>query len=148
MANIDSVKPWFETGDFPTQAQFYQWMDWLRWKDETIAFSDLSPALQDIINGMATTEMIRPEYLELNAGTTNQFLMNAEYKLVSIAINNHSLIDMVLVFTKDSNNDEVLTVEIAAGATSDNFVNQTFWTEELINIAGITGDVALLIDRK
>jgi hypothetical protein len=52
---IDNVKPWFVTGAFPTQAQFWQWMEWLRWKDEKIDTGDLSPALLAIINSYART---------------------------------------------------------------------------------------------
>lgn len=36
MANKDTAKQWFERGDKPTQAQFAQVFDWLRWKDEVI----------------------------------------------------------------------------------------------------------------
>lgn len=46
MANKDTAKQWFETGDFPTQTQFEQTLEWLRWKDEKIAFADLTPELQ------------------------------------------------------------------------------------------------------
>lgn len=46
----DSVKPWFETGDYPTQAQFYQMFDWLRWTDQLIGVGDLTDELINIIN--------------------------------------------------------------------------------------------------
>ena len=49
MANKDTSKQWFEMGDFPTQAQFAQVFDWLRWKDEAIAISDITN-LQTILN--------------------------------------------------------------------------------------------------
>ncbi|MBL0144946.1 MAG: hypothetical protein IPP48_03470 [Chitinophagaceae bacterium] len=53
MANKDTVKQWFETGDLPTQAQFYQKFDWLRWQDEKIVFADLSPELQAHITAIS-----------------------------------------------------------------------------------------------
>lgn len=53
MANKDTVKEWFETGDLPTQAQFYQKFDWLRWQDEKIVFADLSPELQAHITAIS-----------------------------------------------------------------------------------------------
>lgn len=53
MAFIDNVKPWFETGDFPTQAQFYQLFEWLRWKDEAIQINEVF-GLQQILNQLAS----------------------------------------------------------------------------------------------
>lgn len=53
MAYKDDVKQWFETGDFPTQSQFYQKFDWQRWKDEKIAFDDLTPELQAAITSIS-----------------------------------------------------------------------------------------------
>jgi hypothetical protein len=41
MADRDIVKQWFETGDKPTQAQFHQLFDKLRFKDEAIAVADI-----------------------------------------------------------------------------------------------------------
>lgn len=52
MSFIDDIKPWFETGDYPTQAQFYAMFDKLRWKDEAIAISEVTNLTQ-IINELA-----------------------------------------------------------------------------------------------
>ncbi len=52
MANKDTSKLWFETGDFPTEAQFAQVFEWLRWKDESLAISDM-PGLQEVLNTLA-----------------------------------------------------------------------------------------------
>lgn len=51
MAYKDIVKPWFETGDYPTQAQFYQKFDYLRWKDEAIAMDEVT-GLPEAINAL------------------------------------------------------------------------------------------------
>ena len=51
MAFKDSSKQWFETGDFPTQAQFAQVFEWLRWKDEPLAIADITN-LQTILNSL------------------------------------------------------------------------------------------------
>jgi hypothetical protein len=48
----DAVKQWFETNDKPTQAQFYNWIDNTRWKDEKIGFADMSDAFIGIINAL------------------------------------------------------------------------------------------------
>lgn len=53
MANKDTAKQWFETGDKPTQAQFWQLFDWLRWTDVAItmdAITGLSAALLAKVN--------------------------------------------------------------------------------------------------
>lgn len=42
MAYRDTVKPWFQTGDKPTQAQFYQLFDYLFFKDEGITMADVA----------------------------------------------------------------------------------------------------------
>lgn len=52
MAHIDTVKPWFETGDFPTQAQFYQLFEWLRFRDQAIPMNEVS-GLIDALNALA-----------------------------------------------------------------------------------------------
>ncbi|MBN8834556.1 MAG: hypothetical protein ABS68_00320 [Niastella sp. SCN 39-18] len=49
---IDDVKPWFETGDYPTQAQFYSFFSKLRWKDEPLAIGDIS-GLTQILNELS-----------------------------------------------------------------------------------------------
>lgn len=54
MVNKDTAKTWFETGDFPTQEQFYQTFDWLRWKDEGIDIADINN-LQGILNSLQAT---------------------------------------------------------------------------------------------
>lgn len=42
MANKDTAKQWFETGDKPTQAQFWQVFDWLRWADVAIGMDQIT----------------------------------------------------------------------------------------------------------
>ena len=49
----ETIRPYFETGDFPTQAQFYEMFAKLRWKDQAIAISDITN-LQDILNGFGS----------------------------------------------------------------------------------------------
>jgi hypothetical protein len=42
MPNRDTSKQWFQSGDKPTQGQFYQLLDFLRFKDEAIAMADVN----------------------------------------------------------------------------------------------------------
>lgn len=58
MAFKDDVKQWFETGDYPTQAQFWQKFEWLRWKDEKIAFEDLDDDLKELILAIPGTILL------------------------------------------------------------------------------------------
>lgn len=53
MAYIDTVKPWFKTGDKPTQQQFWTLFDYLRFKDDEIKYGDVS-GLSDILLGKAS----------------------------------------------------------------------------------------------
>jgi hypothetical protein len=53
MALKDNVKPWFETGDYPTQAQFYQFFDNIWFKDEMLAIDNIS-GLQAILNSLSS----------------------------------------------------------------------------------------------
>lgn len=53
MANIDTAKQWFKTGDYPTQAQFWQLFEWLRWKDEQLQITDIKD-LPDILTDLIT----------------------------------------------------------------------------------------------
>lgn len=48
MAFIDTVKAWFNSGDEPTQAQFFQKFAWLRWKDEKVPTADVD-GLNDLL---------------------------------------------------------------------------------------------------
>lgn len=56
MAFIDNIKPWFETNDKPTQAQFYQVFDWLRWKDEFINMADITGLVNALLGKVNTSD--------------------------------------------------------------------------------------------
>lgn len=53
MAHIDTAKQWFETGDLPTQEQFYWVFERLRWTDQPIPINNVTGLLQ-ILNQLAT----------------------------------------------------------------------------------------------
>lgn len=58
MAYKEDIKPYFETGDYPTQTQFYEFLDKIRWKDEKIGSSDLTTELLAIINSFGRTVVL------------------------------------------------------------------------------------------
>lgn len=92
MANKDTSKQWFETGDYPTQSQFYQVFDWLRWKDEGITIADVA-ALQGILDSIQNTlNSVLPNQLisggnvsiDTDDGTTlSIYVPETKYKLKS-----------------------------------------------------------------
>jgi hypothetical protein len=57
MANRDTAKQWFQTGDKPTQAQFHQLLDYLRFKDEEITVADIQDLL-DVLGAKADTSAL------------------------------------------------------------------------------------------
>jgi hypothetical protein len=71
MAYRDLVKPWFETGDKPTQAQFYQLFDFLRFLDDAISIAQVT-GLQDALNSFGAGD---------NGGELQVFNADASYVL-------------------------------------------------------------------
>ena len=80
MSFQDSTKPWFETGDYPTQEQFYQMFDWLRWKDEAIAIGDITN-LTDILN-----QLSQPIETFITAGGDFNYTVAAGFLLEKIIL--------------------------------------------------------------
>lgn len=87
MANKDNAKQWFQTGDYPTQEQFYQVFDWVRWKDEGISIADIAN-LQNIINSLQNT---------LNSIIPNTLVSGGN---VSLAVDDGSTLSVFLPETK------------------------------------------------
>lgn len=52
MAFKDTVKEWFKTDLKPSEAQFYNFFNWIRWKDEKIPITDIFN-IADILNAKA-----------------------------------------------------------------------------------------------
>lgn len=63
MAFIDTVKQWFKTGDYPTQAQFYAKFAMLRWKDEKIPAADVE-GLVNVLNTIVSLDNVRGMYAD------------------------------------------------------------------------------------
>lgn len=57
MSFKSTVKAWFETGDIPTQAQFYSKFDYLRWKDEKIPITDIED-IEEILDAKADDQRV------------------------------------------------------------------------------------------
>ncbi len=152
MAHIDIIKPWFLVAKKPTQAQFHQWMDWLRWTDQLIGLTDLTQEVIDMLNVVGSSN--RPERKEVTGDDT--FTMLAEFKLNSIAIKNPSAFDLVFTVDYPGLGAGVHFLEIAVPASGqvDVEAGKTFWTNTTLTITEETGvdfsatPVIFLIDRK
>lgn len=126
MAYKDTVKPWFETGDYPTQVQFWQTFDWLRWKDELLQIPDVQ-GLQALVNSIITLATVKANYAQLlTLISDGNFGMDAGLIITGIIV--------------DAPNDFVLNVGSDPGGT------------DIINAMPITGGtpepVTLLIYAK
>jgi hypothetical protein len=72
MANRDTSKPWFETGDKPTQAQFQQLLDWLRFVDDPIAMNDIA--------GLTNALLVKVDHAGYDAFYSGELIAaNADY---------------------------------------------------------------------
>lgn len=54
---LNTLKSWFETGDYPTQAQFWSWLESFWHKDEPIPMTAIA-GLATILAGKATVQDI------------------------------------------------------------------------------------------
>ena len=101
MANKDTSKQWFETGDFPTQAQFAQVFEWLRWKDEQLAMADVVGLIAYL------SSVIPPIEISINASGSYTIPAGyAIYKLYAKTI----LADSTLVIGTEEFGDDILAV--------------------------------------
>lgn len=64
--NKDAAKQWFQTGDKPTQAQFYQVFDWLRWNDEKVPITDID-GLSELLQQLGSSSSDQGEKKTYNA---------------------------------------------------------------------------------
>lgn len=114
MANKDTVKPWFEIGDYPTQAQFWQMFDWLRWKDEKLQIIDVE-GLQALVNSIITLAAVKERYAQLiTLLSDGQFVMPAGLIITGIVVD--SPVDFNLsIGTTAGGNDIADAVPIVGG---------------------------------
>jgi hypothetical protein len=76
----DTSKPWFETGDYPTQSQFWQTFDRIRWKDEPISMAEVEGLIAQL------NALSRPDDVVVCDGGPVLYTIPPGYKLVSIEI--------------------------------------------------------------
>jgi len=59
MAYKESAKNWFQEGDYPTESQFSQTFDWIRWRDQPVEMEEVS-GLADSLNDIISTRVALP----------------------------------------------------------------------------------------
>lgn len=138
----DTVKPWFETGDYPTQAQFYAFFDSIRWNDEPINLADLSATLQAAINSIGSNVQ------EINTAVPVSIAVLAKQRLVNIAVQNNGGANMTITVGTTDGGSQLASKLVNVGNSIDIDLGITFFTNTTIYVGGITGNVKLLIDRK
>lgn len=69
MAFKDTVKEWFKTDLKPSEAQFYNLFNWIRWKDEKIPITDIFN-IEDILNAKAEGAVVTNHLTDANAHAT------------------------------------------------------------------------------
>ncbi len=86
MGFIDNAKQWFRTRLKPTQSQFWQTFDWLRWKDELLKIEEvdqLTTILQQKAD-IGSTGVNRPIAVVLNGNGSFQFPAGLMIDLIMI----------------------------------------------------------------
>lgn len=62
---IDTIKSWFETGDKPTQDQFWAWLDSYFHKSETIGYDNLSTEVKNLLNAAGNYFVVAVEATQI-----------------------------------------------------------------------------------
>lgn len=83
---ISTIKTWFETGDYPTQTQFWNWLDSFWHKDDELPTSQITD-LDTLLAGKATTEETNSLQTQINnintgnAPVSETYTANASYEI-------------------------------------------------------------------
>lgn len=147
MANKDTSKQWFQTGDKPTQAQFYQVFDWIRWADDPIAIADIA-GLVAALNAKADQTSVALLY-------TFKVTLNADGNYV-LPLGN--LMDKIIITPAGDSNikvgtsdggEEIMPVDdIAAGEDRVISCDVIARADKTIYFTGITSATTILIFRR
>lgn len=82
MSLKDNTKPWFITGAYPTQAQFYAFFDSIWFKDEGIGIENVT-GLQTFINSIITLAQVAAKYAQLLALDTDGSVNSAAGNIIT-----------------------------------------------------------------
>jgi hypothetical protein len=147
MAQRDTIKQFFETGDKPTQAQFYQLFDNIFFKDEGIAIANIT-GLVDALNAKADQTSVALLY-------TYKVTLNADGTYV-LPIGN--LMDKIIITPAGNSNikvgtsaggEEIMPADDIA-ASEDRMISCDIIAraDKTIYFSGITSATTILIFRR
>lgn len=108
----ETIKTWFETGDFPTQEQFWNWLDSFWHQDDVIPVSSVED-FQDLLDAKADIgDYPRAGTETLNQGSNDVVFTNAigtvDYHLVIDEVNGKAVDKANLVKAGDKFTIEAL----------------------------------------
>lgn len=146
--SISTLKSWFTTGKFPTQAQFWAWLDSYRHKDESIPVNEIE-GLNELLDLKADAELISNHTNDIDAHadlfvtkvdkvpgkglSTNDYTTEEKEKLAALDGN---------VTLLDANGDANFTKQVVAKpdgtlGVEDKYGVTTAWTNITL-AAGVT----------
>lgn len=137
MANIDTVNQWFETGDYPTEAQFRQKHAWLRWKDELLQITDVQ-GLQGFVNSIITLAAVKVNYVQLFALPADGFFVMPINMIISGLIVDAPEDTALSIGTTPGGNDIVDAMEIIGGTPEPVTLLLYAKNEKYLYFSGIT----------
>lgn len=144
MALKDTVKPWFVTGAYPTQSQFYQWMDSILWTDDAIAIAKIT-GLQTLLNTIITLAQVQALYREvINLISDGIYIMAPGLIITGIVID--SPVDITLrIGTTLGGNDILDDLAITGGTPEPITLTAYAKTEKTIYFSGIAASTDIII---
>jgi hypothetical protein len=134
----NAVAVWFETGDFPTEAQFLTFFNSIRWNDEMIPVSSVT-GLVDILNTLPRPKIVA----QLSAAGVVAIPVTTE--VYKITFKSNVLTQTISYGVTTSADDIEPGIEVLQGITAR--AEQTFEVTGggQIHFAGITGLTTITI---
>lgn len=148
MAYRDTVKPWFETGDKPTQSQFWSLFDKLWFKDEPLTVDDIANLSDLVITKANQTDLdgyIQGELVLIDAD--GYYDLPSPYLLEKMIVVPPE--DMDISLGKTEGGSEISAAETISSAGELLDINQFALTGTLrIYFGGITAETKVIIFKR
>jgi len=145
----DTVKPWFETGDKPSQTQFWTLFDYLFFQDDAINTANvngLDAALTAKADKSALDGFTGGELLTLN--TNGTYLLPMGYFLEKLII--IPTVDQNISIGKTNGGDEIAGAQLLTANNAIPYeINQVaFSADETIYFNGISATTYIIIFKR
>ncbi|MBL7779921.1 MAG: hypothetical protein JNM22_01805 [Saprospiraceae bacterium] len=119
---INTIKSWFQTGDKPTQSQFWDWLDSFVHKDDTIEINNVN-GLDDALGSLASQAAVDAITPILLSGTATSR---------SVTIPAGTFLDVIRI---KSTSSMTFSVGLSAG------------TKEIVSDESVAANTAAFVDR-